>query len=370
MATPTEDKMAKTKLFKSVLGAIALSGFIAASAQAVVVQYNGNLGFGFGDFSAGDTANNAIPPCSPKSATSMGSTTTGSVNFVGQASVIPGSAPQAVKFFAQAGPLGLAVTCPEAIQTGFGVVFTRRTQRATFVWPASTGTVSAGGGFGATSPPFKWSAPWAPTAQTVTVMAKATKPRFGGAVRMAGRADAILGINAGALGVFVGTLPVTLGVGGEGGPATPTLTIMGANPFYRQLSPPLPLGCVPFRTCTVPGVTPGFQGQPGTPSTFPFLANGGNFPWTTGTIRVFDTLGNFTTTRTRTGADNRTPSGLFGVLQLVSPSMTLITGLAPIGFAPTAELTLEFTPEPAATALLASGGLALVGLYSLHRRRR
>ena len=104
---------------------------------------------------------------------------------------------------------------------------------------------------------------------------------------------------------------------------------MGVNPFYRQLSAPQPAGCVPISQaggtpCTVPGVTPGFQGQPTTGiSTFPFVANGANFPWTTGTIRVFDDLGNFTTTRTRTGTDLRNAAGTTGTLQLVNLAQVL-----------------------------------------------
>jgi hypothetical protein len=118
-------------------------------------------------------------------------------------------------------------------------------------------------------------------------------------------------------------------------------------------------------------VTPGFQGQTGASTPFPFVANGANFPWTTGAIVAFDNLGDFITTRTRTGFDNRTPTnGTHGTLQLVSPAVILISGLADIGLAITAEMTLEFVPEPAATTMLASGVLLLGGLYTLRRRRR
>jgi len=376
-----EDVMARLSLFKSVLAAAMLLALCATSAQAQLAQYTGNLGFGFGDFSAGDDANNAIPPCSPKNVTSMGgATTTGSVNFVGLASVMAGGAPQAVKFLKQSKNVGLDVGPCNAVQTAFGPVFTRRTQTASFVWPAASGTVSAGGGFGGPGGnPFLSIPTWAvPGNQAIGATSGPNK--FGGAVRMAGSADAILGINAGVLGVFVGSLPVTLGVGGSGPSAVPPqagpgLTIMGVSPFYRQAVAPQPAGCVPISQaggtpCTVPGVTPGFQGQPGTPTTFPFVANGANSPWTTGTIRAFDDLGDFTTTRTRTGFDNRTAlNGTVGTLQLVSPAVILITGLADIGLAITAELTLTFVPEPAATTMLASGLLLLGGLYTLRRRK-
>jgi hypothetical protein len=369
--------MARLSLFKSVLCAATLLALSAVSAEAQVVQYNGNLGFGFGDFSVGDNANNAIPPCSPKLVTSMGgATTTGSVNFVGLASVIPGPAPQAVKFFKQTANVGLDVGPCTAVQTNFGAVFTRRTQTASFVWPAATGTVSSQGGFGGPSAtPFLVIPPWAaPANQLIGAIRGPNK--FGGAVAMAGSANAILGINAGALGVFVGTLQVTLGVGGSGPSASPPqpapmLTIMGITNFDRQAAAPQPAGCVPFGTCTVPGVTPGFQGQTGTSTPFPFVANGANFPWTTGRVLATDKLGDFITTRTRTGFDNRTTAnGTNGTLQLVSPAVILITGLADIGLAITAEMTLNFVPEPAATTMLASGVLLLGGLYTLRQRRR
>lgn len=368
--------MATTKLFKSVLGMITLLGLIAVPAQATVVQYNGTLGVGFGDGDVDipgdlDFANNAIPPCEAISVTAMGGATTASVKFVGQASVIPGSAPQAVKFFAQTGPLGLLYTdCPFFPQTEFGLTFTRRTQMATITWPAASGTVSASGGFGgSTASPFQYAPAWAIAGQAVQVTAPAGGNKFGGAVAMAGNGNSILGLNVGAATVFVGELPVALSLG-KSGTATPAFELTDAGTFFFQQSAPVPAGCNGKQTCVTEGVTPGFDDPGPALATIPVLAQAAFFPWTTGKIRVFDDLGNFTTTRTRTGGDARNSLGTTGVLQLVTPTVLLITGLSPIGLAITAQLTLDFVPEPAATAMLASGGLVLLGLYSLHRRKR
>jgi hypothetical protein len=364
-----EDEMARLKLFRWVLGSFALLALCAASAQAQLpVQYNGNLGFGFGDFGEGDAANNAIPPCTPKVGTSMAAATSGSVNFVGLATVMAGVAPQAVKLLKQTKNVGLDSGGCTVVQTNFGPVFTRRTQTADIIWPAATGTVSAGGGIGNLTVVPTWATP----GLNQQIFANAGGNTFGGAVAMAGSADAILGIQAGVLGVYVGTLPVPLSVGAT------TRTNMSFGPFYRQKSAPEPPGCGPISRaggppCSVPGVTPGFQDQPptGTSPTFPWVADAAVFKWTTGKITVFDYLGDFTTTRTRTGFDNRTTAlGVYGTLQLVSPAVILISGLADIGLGITAELTLEFVPEPAATTMLASGVLLLAGLYTLRRRKR
>ena len=58
-----------------------------------------------------------------------------------------------------------------------------------------------------------------------------------------------------------------------------------------------------------------------------------------------------------------------GTLQLVSPTLTSITGILPLPFAITSELKLTFMPEPVATSLLGCGALALVGLHAYRRRR-
>jgi hypothetical protein len=293
------------------------------------------------------------------------------VDFIGLASVTSGAAPQAVKFWKQKKNVGLFASCPLFRQTQFHhPSFTRRTEMAVITWPKTTGTVSAGGGFGS-SPPFLYVPTWAnPLNQVIQATVPVGGNKFGGAVAMAGTANRILGFNNLPLSVWVGELPIALRAGGAtagGGP----LTVMSLDTLFLQTVTPMPLGCVGFQTCITSGVTPGFD-DPGPPvATVPVLVFGANFPWTTGTVRVFNSVGAFTTTRTRTGFDNRTANGTHGTLQLVTPNVLLITSaLRTIGFASTAELTLEFLPEPAATTLLGSGVLLLLGLNSLRRRKR
>jgi hypothetical protein len=87
--------------------------------------------------------------------------------------------------------------------------------------------------------------------------------------------------------------------------------------------------------------------------------------WTTGNIRVSTPTGSYVTTR---GYDNRTSSGFYGTLRLVSPRL-VATGLPPqIARPGFAVLELRFVPEPAAGILLAVGLLGLGLLWRLHRR--
>jgi hypothetical protein len=358
------------------------------------VQYTGNLGFGFGDndIDGGgegpDQANNAVPPCTlaplfhggGAQPTVNGAATTGSVNFVGLATVDPAAAaPQAVKFLKQTKNVGMKVTGCLLVQLGFGPAFTRRTQMATLTWPASTATVSAGGGFaGPAATPFKFIPPGAGAAfQAIQATVPAGGAKFGGAVEMAGNGDSVLGVNIAPVPgqtVYVGTLPVAFRVGGEGGAATPTLLVTSSSPFWLQTAAPNPAGCVPISQaggtpCITPPSTP--TGAAATQPPVPWFASGANFPWTTGIVRAFDRAGDFTTTRTRTGFDNRTALGMSGTLSLVTPNVLFIHSvLTSVGLATTAQMTLTFVPEPTATILLASGALLLGGLYTARRRKR
>jgi hypothetical protein len=193
---------------------------------------------------------------------------------------------------------------------------------------------------------------------------------------MAGNGNAVLGVNVAPIPgqtVFVGELPVQFFVGGKGGVATPTLINTSGAPFWLQTQAPVPAGCVPksqagFTPCATPPVTP--TGGSATQPAVTWFAKGANFPWTTGVVRAIDDAGDFTTTRTRTGFDNRNAAGTVGTLSLVTPNVLFITSvLTSVGLATTAQLTLTFVPEPAATTLLASGVLLLGCLYMLRRRR-
>jgi hypothetical protein len=408
-------EMARLRLFRWVLGSFALLALCVASAQAAptVVQYNGNLGFGFGDLDIDggegpDFANNAVPPCTLRpltnmggvQPTSLGGATTASVNFDGLATIDPAAAfPQAVKFMKQTrlpGPPnlgavgtaahgGLTLVGCKLVQLGFGPAFTRRTQLATMNWPDSTATLAAGGGFGGpAATPFTFKPLVAPLAQQISATAVNPAVKFGGAAVMAGIGDSILGVNIAPVPgqtVYVGTLPVNFAIGGSGPSAVPpqvgpTRLETDFNPFYLQTQAPVPANCVPLSQagitpCVTPPVTPGRNAPLGTAPPVNWFAFGVNFPWTTGRVIAKDNAGDFTTTRTRTGFDNRTPNGTHGTLQLVTPNVLLISSvLTAVGLATTAEMTLTFVPEPAATTLLASGVLLLGGLYVLRRRKR
>jgi hypothetical protein len=337
----------------------------ASTAGAVIVQYDGTLGMGWGDFGPGDPQNNALPPCKATgpgitgstTGTQMlpiGSATTAMIDFMGVASVMPGSFPQSVKFFPHTPWNGLETTC-NIVATEFGPSLTRRTTFVTFSWPASGGTVSNGGGFGGpASAPFQFAPVWAPTGQAVQAIAQPATishpgSRFGGAVALAGQANFLVGIKFGAVTTYVGSVPIPVFMGVEGGTATPTAILSATEMWYLKTS----LG-----TPTDPPV-----------ATIPLLAQHAGFRWTTGQVFAFDTRGDFSTTRTRTGTDQRTPNGTHGVLQLVSPAVMALSGLAPGGFAVTATLELNFVPEPASSSLLAGGVLLLVGLHTVRRRQ-
>ncbi len=102
------------------------------------------------------------------------------------------------------------------------------------------------------------------------------------------------------------------------------------------------------------------------------------FPWDTGTVgavaAVVGTASSSTTSAM--GTDLRTASGL-GTLQLVSPFLVRVKSRPPFCggcvnqwfYAGTARAELHFVPEPAATALLAAGLVALAVLFHGSKRR-
>jgi hypothetical protein len=99
-------------------------------------------------------------------------------------------------------------------------------------------------------------------------------------------------------------------------------------------------------------------------------------PWITGSVTAYAPAGYYITTRTNTGVDNRTPSGLSGTISLVTPSLlhAFVTDANPTniiaqagGFAYWTKIDLVFLPEPSQVMLLACG---IAGLFALHRLRR
>jgi hypothetical protein len=97
--------------------------------------------------------------------------------------------------------------------------------------------------------------------------------------------------------------------------------------------------------------------------------SGSRFPWTTGSVTVTAKgRGPDKTVHYAKGYDNRTPTGGYGTIQLVSPTLT--RWLQPcckfetggIGI-----LRIKFVPEPRVWVMLVAGGSSLGALY---RRRR
>jgi hypothetical protein len=97
--------------------------------------------------------------------------------------------------------------------------------------------------------------------------------------------------------------------------------------------------------------------------------SGSRFPWTTGSVTVTAKgRGPHKTVHYAKGYDNRTPTGGYGTIQLVSPTLT--RWLQPcckfetggIGI-----LRIKFVPEPRVWVMLVAGGSSLGALY---RRRR
>jgi hypothetical protein len=94
------------------------------------------------------------------------------------------------------------------------------------------------------------------------------------------------------------------------------------------------------------------------------------FPWTTGRVGLTAT-GFFSTSLYRVGYDNRTASGSYGTLQLVSPALVAWQG--PGAFEELrgviAILNIKFLPEPQGWVVLGVGVGALALLRRVSRRR-
>jgi hypothetical protein len=346
----------------------ALIAFAAPAQSQVVVQYMASLVTGFGDgptIATGDltfdTANNGQPACNayiktgPPLFGARGSATEARAGWVGEAVVLSGSAPQAVQFATQTkgagGWRGLYTTCLTT-HTLIPAFLTQRVQDSVLAWPASAGTFAPGGGFGGPAgSPFTHVPTFKPGVQIVSASTiplaapPRPSPKFGGALRVNGSSNVLLGIvvtQTPFTGVWQGTLPIQLSVGASGG------TMVTYQP------PPAP---APFIRTSDGSVLPGAAFQ-----VF--------FPWTTGRVVASDRSGNFWTFRSRQGFDNRNAAGTSGTLQLVTPALTDIQGLAPLPFAITSVMTIQFMPEPGATLLLGAGVITLFGLYAVRRRQR
>jgi hypothetical protein len=90
-------------------------------------------------------------------------------------------------------------------------------------------------------------------------------------------------------------------------------------------------------------------------------------------ITAYDKIGDFRTTRTRTGSANFAPGPgpTSASLQLVAPSVLRlgISGLTTLGIAVTSEISLRFVPEPASAAMLGAG-IGGIGLLLVRQQRR
>jgi hypothetical protein len=103
-------------------------------------------------------------------------------------------------------------------------------------------------------------------------------------------------------------------------------------------------------------------------------------PYTTGMARAWEPNGNTNTIQTATGYDNRTPSGLNGIVSMVHPRLVHAYTEFPPGSGKPIKMTwssarmrkidFRFLPEPAGIAVLAVGLSALVGLDRQRSRVR
>ena len=100
-------------------------------------------------------------------------------------------------------------------------------------------------------------------------------------------------------------------------------------------------------------------------------------PSTTGTQYLYQPFGYYVTQYTWAGYDNRTASGLFGTLSLVSPNVLQYfwVTVAPPQYVAVSEtqgfmsrITLTFLPEPGSLLTLGCGILTLAGLFRLRMR--
>lgn len=367
----------------------------AGGAQAVQRMYQGEMRIGFGDGYKGpgpspmgmtepiDTANNAVPPCAAPGVvvtpsgmnndprTPMGAgPATGVIQFTGAADValtsmgaIDPAAPINFLTLTPAGVnrWGLEANCPKYTNGVPGGALFRRTQMATFRWPAAPATMMNNAGAVRTGTELV-----ATQDLKQEIRAVPGPNRFGGSVAALGNGDTLLGFVPLAPGFpfGIGLLPVPLQLGADGGTAMgvtiPTGRVTRGGVIFKattMLSQRLPNGPVPG------------PGAPNYPLTA--FARGLGFRWTTGVVTAYDDVGDFRTTRTRTGAANFVPAGATSAsIQLVTPSvLTLgLNGLPPLGIAVTSELSIKFVPEPASVAMLGAGAGA-IGLLLLRQRR-
>jgi hypothetical protein len=242
-----------------------------------------------------------------------------------------------------------------------GTNLVNRTHMTTGGWPAepiTAGqrpgqqdlTLGSGRGFGGTSlAPFIHTFP-GQTALNQRITVTRGPNTFGGGARLSGGGRIDLGAIVGGGGTTITGFwlsgPRILGHGitsGTGGANWRTQLVTQMNAFNHSLFCPAPAApCVPVTLAVE------------------------NFPFTTGRVVQNESGGNYVSHRTSTGFDNRNAAGTTGTLQVVAPWNGNLLALQ-LWFGGTQKLTFNFAPEPGASALLAAGVVAVLGL---HFRRR
>ena len=97
--------------------------------------------------------------------------------------------------------------------------------------------------------------------------------------------------------------------------------------------------------------------------------SGSRFPWTTGSVTVTAVArGPHKTVHYAHGYDNRTPTGGYGTIQLVTPIMTRWFGYTDYETGGIGILRIKFIPEPQTWAMLVAGA-SLLGVGARLRRR-
>jgi hypothetical protein len=212
---------------------------------------------------------------------------------------------------------------------------------------------NAAGGFSNGAGPGSFSVSHPGTNARVQV--KAGKNQFGGTMRLLGHYRTKRGLTSAIDGTnSAGATPWNLQYMGAGA-ATSNGVVTGGLKYYTSTT----------RLYQVPGKTPG-AGLFGTTVRSATISV---FPWTTGTVEVTATGGIRTTMLKRAGYDNRTPAGA-GTIQMVSPALArwkntfgdYYTGKI-------ATIKLVFIPEPKAWMMLTAGASALALLYRTNRQR-